>query len=90
MKAQNSSLTLRGWNSVSVEVRRGSDLRHWKLSLGPSNHTICATTQNSAPTSSFIEEVDSIDTLFNIIIGSNICSMSHSSQQKVISCVPHH
>lgn len=90
MKASISSLTLHGWNSVSVQVLWGGDLGPWKLSRGPSNHTICTTTQNSAPASSFTEEMDSTAILFIISIDNNTYSMSHSSQQRrIISCGPH-
>lgn len=90
MKASISSLTLHGWNSVSVQVLRGSDMDPWKLSLGPSNHTIYATTQNSSPASSFTEKMGSITILFIIIIDNNTYSMPQSSpQRKIIARDPH-
>ena len=75
-----------------MPVVRVGDLNHpQKVSLCPSIHTICTTTQNSAPASTLIDETDSENILFILVIESNIYRMPHSVHQgKIILHDPHH
>lgn len=75
-----------------MPVLRVGDLNHpQKVSLCPSNHTICTTTQNSAAASTLIGETDSENILFILVIEGNICCMPRSVHQgKIILHDPHH
>lgn len=57
---------------------------HWKLSLCCSDDTICTTTQNSAPASTFIEETDSIDILFILMIVKFLVDSPSTWQRNVL------